>query len=78
MKQVDRKTARLAYVAGETITVFDNSVPNEERVIIVFSCHNNIKDASKVRKFNSIVKTFSDYDGTPSFWLGEPEWANIR
>lgn len=67
--KVDRKTARESYVAGGTITVFDETVDEDYREIIEFSCSSNIKPESKVRRFNRIVKTFTDYVGVPSFWL---------
>ena len=73
MTQVDRKTAREQYVAGKSIVVFDMGVEERDREIIELSCRRDIKPQSKVRYFNSIVKTFSDYVGTTSFWLGTIE-----
>lgn len=78
MRQVDRKTARLAYVAGETITVWKaGDTEDEAGEIIEFSCTTPIKDTSKVRRFNRIIKTFTDYVGEPQFWIGKIDWVLV-
>lgn len=71
MVKVDRKTARDAYVAGKSITVWKAGISDDEAdIVIEFSCNRPIKDESKVRRFNRILKSFTDSEGKPQFWIG--------
>ena len=70
LQRVDRKTAKAGYISGKVITMFRAGETFENAPEVwEFSNARNIKETSKARKFNDLVKTFSEYAGEPSFWL---------
>lgn len=76
MTEVDRKTARAAYVAGETVIMHDENHIDGD--MYVLSCKKEIKESSKIRKFNKTVKEIMDSSGISSFFIGGKMWNSLQ